>query len=212
MHRYARATIVVALLVMGAVLVRTRFPEALDLHAVKAFVEGWGPLAYVGAYVVLTTLQVPASLMNIVAAVAFGFERGWLLAMLSMNLAATAQFGLGKLLGIERLRALLKGRGLERVERNGTLAVMVLRYIPIPYLWVNLGCGALGVPWPRYAVGTVVGLVVQITVLTFLGAQLADGVEGANTRALLGILLGGLMLLAGVLLGRWVRNRFAPRP
>jgi uncharacterized membrane protein YdjX (TVP38/TMEM64 family) len=212
MRRYARATVVLGALVAGAVLVRTRFPEALDLHAVRAFVEGWGPLAYVAAYVVLTTVQVPASLMNIVAAVAFGFERGWLLAMLSMNLAATMQFGLGKLVGIERLKRVLKGRGLERVERNGMVAVMVLRYIPIPYLWVNLGCGALGVPWVRYALGTLFGLLVQITVLTFLGAQLAEGVEGAKPRALVGVLAGGLMLLGGVLLGRWVRNRFGPRP
>jgi uncharacterized membrane protein YdjX (TVP38/TMEM64 family) len=210
MRPAVRAGVVLTLLVAGAILLRLQYPGALDLKTVRAFVEGWGPLAYLAAYVVLTTLQVPASLMNIVASVAFGFGPGWALAMAGQNIAASVQYFIGKAIGIERLRALLKGRGLERVERNGTVAVIVLRYIPIPYLWVNLGCGALNVPWPRYAIGTLVGLVVQITVLTFLGAQLAEGAEGVHTRALLGMLAGGVLLLGVGLFSRWVRNRFAP--
>jgi uncharacterized membrane protein YdjX (TVP38/TMEM64 family) len=205
-----RAAAVLSLLVAGAILLRVRYPEALDLKTVRAFVEGWGPVAYVAAYVVLTTLQVPATLMSIVGSVAFGFGRGWALAMFSQNLAATVQYFIGRFIGIERMRTLLKGRGLERVEQNGTFAVAVLRYIPIPYLWVNLGCGALRVPWPKYAIGTLVGLVVQITLITFLGAELAEGADGAKQHLLIGIAVGGVGMVSLGLLGRWVRNRFAP--
>src|SRR5581483_6917387 len=110
-----RAAVVLSVLVAGAFLLRVQYPPAVDPKAVRAFVEGWGPFAYVAAYVVLTTLQVPATAMSIVGSVAFGFKEGWALAMLSQNLAATVQYFIGRFIGIERLRALLKGRGLERV-------------------------------------------------------------------------------------------------
>ncbi len=203
---------IVLALAAGAVGVRMLFPQALDLHSVRAFVEGWGPLAYLVAYVLLTTVQVPATLMSIVGVVAFGFERGWLLAQLGINLAASFSYLIGRLMGLARLRTWLEAKGVKLDAGHSLPALIMLRFIPIPYLWINVAAGASKVPWPAYALGTFLGLLIPTTVFTFSAAQLADGVEGANTRAVVMIAVSGVAIFLTMLLGRWLRNRFAPRP
>lgn len=212
-----RALLILAVLIAGAIAVRVFFPGVLDPRAAlawlqtRSFAEQLG--AYVLAYTVLTTLAVPALAFHMVAGVAFGIERGILIALIGANLASNLHFGIGRVIGAERLQAWLEKKGVARhLHRHGIVSVMLLRAFPLPFVAVNAGLGASGLAWHHFAIGSGLGLVAATTVQTIFGAQLYEGVEGARLQALGWAVAAGLGLVGLALFGTWLRNRRAPAP
>lgn len=204
-------------LAAGVIAVRIWAPVAFEPRAAIEWLTAMSPLAqvaaFVAAYAVLTTVAVPAFVLHVAAGVAFGFERGLPIALLAANLASNAQFFVGRWLGSERLSAWLERKGFRRrFEENSIAAIVVLRTIPSPFLAVNVGCGAAGVPWRTFVVGSGLGLISVTTAHVFFAAQLYAGVEGAKVEALGWAVLGGAVVVAFAVVPKWLRNRKAPRP
>jgi uncharacterized membrane protein YdjX (TVP38/TMEM64 family) len=202
----------------AAVAVRVWAPSLLEADSALAWLRGMSPLAQVGAYLVaylvLTTLAVPAFLLAIVAGIGFGLPWGLVMAYLGANLASNLQFFIGRGLGAERIGTWLAQKGFDqRLDKNTVLAMLLLRAVPLPFLAANMGAGAWGVRWRTFLFGSGLGLIPQTTAFSLLAAQVHAGVEGAKTTAILwGV--GGVSLLLGftVISRRVLRNRAAPPP
>jgi uncharacterized membrane protein YdjX (TVP38/TMEM64 family) len=215
----ARALSILAVLAAGAIALRVFAPEVLEPKAAVAALrqagEGWGGGLYVAAYIVLSTLAVPAVAMHVVAGVTFGFGKGALLCVLASNLASNLHFGLGRLMGPERVGAWLKKRGfkLERIENQSVTAFVLLRMIPFPFIAVNVACGAAPTRWRNFLIGSGLGLVGSASAQVFFAAQLYEGVQGAQLKALGWAAAAGALLVVLTLVPRWLygrRNRQPP--
>src|SRR5262249_53872951 len=152
------------LLVLGAVAVRVWLPDtAFDPRAAVAWLRGLGAPAaavFVAGDIVLSTFAVPAFAFHITAGVVFGMPGGFCSALLRAPLASNLQFVIGRALGAERVSAWLARRGwAHHFERDTVLGLFVLRVLPTPFIGVNVGCGASGMKWRKFLIGSGLGLI-----------------------------------------------------
>jgi hypothetical protein len=101
-----------------------------------------------------------------------------------------------------------------RFDAGSVAALVVLRTLPSPFLAVNVGCGAAGVPWRTFVIGSGLGLVSITAAHTFFAAQLYAGVEGASLTALLWAMAGGAVIVGLALVPKLLKrgNRGPPAP
>ena len=127
------------------------------------------------AFVVLGLALVPVLLLIAATGVAFGPILGPLYAMAGSLASASIGFAIGRRAGRRRIEAM----GGERVarltrtlERNGTLAVFLVRKVPAPFLGANVIVGASGIRYRDFVVGTVLGMAAIVVALAGFGYQL----------------------------------------
>ena len=63
---------------------------------------------------------------------------------------------------------------MELLRRNGTLAVVLIRKIPMPFVLVNVMLGASAVGYREFLIGTVLGMAAMVVGLAGFGYQLAE--------------------------------------
>lgn len=170
-----------------------------------------GLLGMVAVFIVLGSFGFPITLL--VAATGAIFQ-DWLalpVAMLGVMGSSVASFGLGRAapgwlqdrIGRGRLKGIVRLlRGREMVS------VAVLRNLPVaPYVVVNIAFGLSGVGWRDYLLGTLIGMLPGVALLslfgTTFGALLADP---SPTR--IAMFAGALMVLA---VGAWAAQRLRRR-
>ncbi|MGD8861011.1 MAG: VTT domain-containing protein [Myxococcales bacterium] len=156
------------------------------------------PLATL-AFAVGATLSVPVLLLILAAGLLLDPVDAFLTALTGAVVSAAAHYGLGSLLGRERLRGALSrrlpavGRAL---RRRGAVAVAALRLVPVaPFSVVNLLAGALRVGLPRFLLGTCLGLLPGVILLSLLGARIVEAAAHPSPTSVgLAVLLGGATL------------------
>ena len=105
--------------------------------------------------------MVPVLLLITATGVIFGPWLGPLYAMAGCLASASMGFAIGRWTGlgrIERVGGTRVTRIVSSLERNGTLAVFLLRKIPAPFLLANIVAGASRVRYRDFIVGTVLGM------------------------------------------------------
>ena len=209
-----RGLVIVLVVGAAAAALRVFAPSALEPQAALDALRGL-PLAtqvgaYLLAYVLLTTLAVPAFAFAIVAGIAFGLPWGFALAFFAANVASNLHFFLGRAAGAERVAPWLDRKGLHlKLDKNTITAMLLLRAVPSPFLLANLAAGAAGVRWPTFLLGSGLGLVPQTLAFTALAAQVHAGVEGARATAIAWGVGGVCLLLAFTVVGRRVLRQSA---
>jgi len=170
-------------------------PQRLG-DALEPYRTRWIGLPLVlGLFVVAELFLFPVLVLIFACGLAFGPWLGPGYALAGAVAGAILPFFLGRRLGRKRLltwggepaRKLAKA-----LDKKGLLAVYLVRKVPAPYTPVNMLCGACGVPFTDFVVGTALGMCAGVILLTVLGAQVG-GVLG-NPRG------EQLWLAAGVLL------------
>jgi uncharacterized membrane protein YdjX (TVP38/TMEM64 family) len=127
------------------------------------------------AYVLLGLLFVPVLLLITATGVAFGPLLGPVYAMAGCLTSASAGFGIGRWVGRRRIKQFGGERMIRisrTIERNGTLAVFLLRKIPAPFILSNVVLGASRVRFRDFLVGTLLGMTALVVGLAGLGYQL----------------------------------------
>ncbi len=154
-----------------------------SLHAVRGQLasvadEPWAPILVLGAFVLGGLLAFPVLILIIATTVTFGGWPGFAYALVGALASALVTYLIGAWWGQDALRALL-GRRLDRVReaiaRQGVVAVAVIRLVPVaPFTVVNLVAGASAIKLSDYLVGTVIGLLPGMIVITALGSQIVN--------------------------------------
>jgi phospholipase D1/2 len=149
---------------------------------------------------------VPVMLLVSLTGVAFGPVLGPLYAMAGCLASASTAFAIGRWLGPGHVR----GWGGERVAkltralaRNGTLAVFLIRKIPVPFILVNVLLGASAVGYREFVVGTLLGMAAMVIALAGFGYHLAETWRDPTPEGI----ARALLFLAIPLSLAWLINR-----
>lgn len=170
------------LLLLGAAWQWTPLRALLDLDRIQAWVEphrtSWVAFPLViAAFVLLGLLMVPVLLLIVATGIAFGPWLGSTYALAGAIASASFGFWLGRRVGlprVERIAGPRVKRVSDAVERNGTLAVYVIRKIPMPFLLINMVMGASRIRFRDFFLGTFLGMGPIVVALAGFGYQLSE--------------------------------------
>lgn len=164
----------------------------------------WGPAVSVGLFLLLGFIAFPVNVLILGTAAAFGTWPGLAYAAVGAMVSAGATYWLGRRLGPNLLRRVLGpriNRVSQTVNRNGILAVTTIRLLPVaPFTLVNLVAGAMRIRFLDYMIGTALGLLPGIALLSLVGEGLTRILEHPNARNI-GMLLLVLTAWAAVTWG-----------
>ena len=167
-----------------------------------------GPLVFAAIYVGLTVLLVPGALLTAAGGVLFGVALGTALTAVSATIGALLAFKIGRRLGREQVEQ-IAGRRLGRLDdwisRNGFVAVLYVRLIPlVPFNVLNYVAGVTSVPTRTYVLATAIGILPGTFAYTALGGSL-DRPTSPEFLAAVGLLVA--LALGAPLLQRLARRR-----
>ncbi|MET7452878.1 TVP38/TMEM64 family protein [Streptomyces sp. NPDC005574] len=145
---WSRLSLLLALLMAAASTV-------LLFHPQRLLSDGWPPqlggaaaaVVFAAAYGLCTVAFVPRPLLNLAAGALFGSQLGVGAALAGTVLGAGVAFGLGRLLGQDALRPLLRGRWLRaadgQLSRHGFRSMLAARLFPGVPFWAANYCAAV---------------------------------------------------------------------
>lgn len=167
------------------------------------------PLIVIGAYMVGALIVFPLLLLIVYTAMLFGPMSGGVYALVGCLAGAIAMYGVGRGLGRHTVRK-LTGRRLNRLTRrlagSGTLAVAAVRLVPVaPASIVSLICGAVGIRFPHFTLGTLIGVTPGVLALTVFGDQLGRTLR-SPTPVEIAVACTIALVVVGMVL--WIRRGF----
>lgn len=174
---YARLSLLLALLAGAGAGVLVLEPQRLLTH-------GWPPqvggaaaaLVFGTAYGLCTVAFVPRPLLNLAAGALFGSQLGLATALAGTVLGAGVAFGLGRILGQDALRPLLRGRWLKaadgQLSRHGFRSMLAARLFPGVPFWAANYCAAVSrMGWWPFVLATAVGSIPNTAAYAVAGAR-----------------------------------------
>jgi len=184
-----------------------------DVEAMMASVRG-SPFGIPGVLALLVALGSVGAPITLLIAAAGAVIGSWLAAPLiaaAVMAASAAGYAFGRYAPSRLRERLLQGRMeelAERINRNGVLAVAVLRNIPVaPFAVMNAALGFSGIKWMPYLLGTLIGMLPGVILLSLFGHGLIQMVAEPTIESVLklaAIALGVILVALGTqkLLGR----------
>ncbi|MET9763323.1 TVP38/TMEM64 family protein [Streptomyces sp. NPDC006372] len=207
---WSRLSLLVALLAAGACTVLLFEPQRL-------LTQGWPPqlggaaaaLVFTVAYGVCTVAFVPRPLLNLAAGALFGSQLGLGVSLAGTVLGAGIAFCLGRALGQDALRPLLRGRWLQAVDgqlsRHGFRSMLAVRLFPGVPFWAANYCAAVSrMGLLPFLLATGLGSIPNTAAYVVAGARASAPTSPAFLIALACI---ALPALAGVVVAWRKRHR-----
>jgi uncharacterized membrane protein YdjX (TVP38/TMEM64 family) len=174
---WSRLALLVVLLAAAASTVLLFEPQRLLAH-------GWPPqfggaaaaVIFAAAYGLCSVAFVPRPLLNLGAGALFGSQLGTGAALTGTVLGAGIAFGLGRVLGQDALRPLLRGRLLKaadgQLSRHGFRSMMAVRLFPGVPFWAANYCAAVSrMGWVPFLIATALGSVPNTAAYAVAGAR-----------------------------------------
>jgi uncharacterized membrane protein YdjX (TVP38/TMEM64 family) len=206
------------LLIVLLVLIWRFTPLAAMTHpaAIREWFTGFAdspsaPAIVLGVFIVAGLLVFPVTVLIAATAATFGPWLGFVYAAAGALASAVVAYGVGALAGRQTLEDVM-GPRLNRVRRTitrrGVFAIAAIRMVPIaPFTLVNLVAGASKIPLFDYVLGTVIGMLPGLIVISLLGSQIVNILAEPTPANLLLLLLAviawiGVSLLAQALVTR----------
>lgn len=140
----------------------------------------WGPLVLAVAYIPLTVLAVPASVLTLGGGYLYGLLVGFVADSIGATLGATAAFVLGRTIGrsyvISKLKDYPKFRAVAiAIQRSGFKIVLLLRMVPLlPFNMLNYLLSVTPVSLWEYMLASWLGMMPITFALVYAGTTLKD--------------------------------------
>lgn len=176
-------------------------------------VGNWGVLIYFLLYVILVSLTVPITPLNIGAGILFPFWLGAAVAVTAGFVTAMADFLLVRFVAGNRIRSRLKklpsyDHVMRLMENAGLQVVFLVRLNPfIPASLKNYGFSLAGIPLRTYLLGTALGQTPVTLAHVYLGwasgLTMMDGDEPLGTRDYVLIGIGATLSVALLVFISW---------
>src|SRR3989475_4223314 len=163
----------------------------------------WGPVIFVGLYVVATVLFVPGSVLTLGAGVVFGVALGSVCVSISATLGATAAFLVGRYLARDAIaRKIEKNEKFVTIDRavadEGGKVVLLTRLSPVfPFTLLNYAFGLTRVKLSHYMLASWLGMIPGTVMYVYLGSLVNVG-AGNRRRTVGEWALYGVGLLATI--------------
>jgi phosphatidylserine/phosphatidylglycerophosphate/cardiolipin synthase-like enzyme/uncharacterized membrane protein YdjX (TVP38/TMEM64 family) len=141
----------------------------------------WAPLVTMLAYTPASFTMFPRPLITLFAVVAFGPWRGFVFAMLGIELAAWISFLAGRRLqrsAVRRVAGAKLNEIIQVLRRRGLLATTALRLVPLaPFAVEGVVAGAVRVRLRDFLIGTALGIAPGTLTSTVFGHQIEAAIE-----------------------------------
>nr|WBO76657.1 TVP38/TMEM64 family protein [Streptomyces sp. SBE_14.2] len=211
---WSRLSLLVALLASAAVAVLLFEPQRL-------LADGWPPqlsgaaatVVFAAAYGLCTVAFVPRPLLNLAAGALFGSQLGLGAAVAGTVLGAGLAFGLGRILGQEALRPLLRGRWLKaadgQLSRHGFRSMLAVRLFPgVPFSAANYCAAVSRMGYAPFLLATALGSIPNTAAYVVAGSRASAPTSPAFLIALACI---AVPALAGVVVAWRKRHHLRGR-
>lgn len=183
------------IVVAGLLIAAWKWLPTLDLRDVSQWLEphrhAWYGLPLVMALFIALAL-LPVVLLIAATGLAFGPVLGPIYAMAGCLASASVGFAIGRSMGRRRVEQ-LGGKRIERIsralQRNGTLAVFLVRKVPAPFTLSNIVVGASSVSYRDFILGTILGMGAFVVALAGFGFQLMQALRDPSPETWLGAAL-----------------------
>ncbi|MGW2516301.1 TVP38/TMEM64 family protein [Streptomyces sp. NPDC001617] len=196
---WSRLSLLIALLAAAATTVLLFEPQRL-------LADGWPPqlggaaaaVVFAGAYGLCTVAFVPRPLLNLAGGALFGSQVGIGTTLAGTVLGAGLAFGLGRVLGQDALRPLLRGRLLKaadgQLSRHAFRSMMAARLFPGVPFWAANYCAAVSrMGWVPFLVATALGSIPNTAAYVVAGARASSPTSPAFLIAMACIALPALV-------------------
>ncbi|MEU7124228.1 TVP38/TMEM64 family protein [Streptomyces zaomyceticus] len=173
----ARLSILAALLLTAAALVVLYEPQRLLASGWPPRTSGAGAVLLFGlAYGVCTAAFVPRPVLNLAAGALFGSAAGLTAALAGTVLGAGIAFTLGRYLGQDALRPMVRGRWLTaadgQLSRHGFRSMLAIRLFPgVPFAAANYCAAVSRMGYVPFLLATAIGSVPNTAAYVVAGAQ-----------------------------------------
>jgi len=177
----------------------------------RAVIGTAGVLLLVGGIALASLLMVPITLLAVVGGIVFqGWQAFSYLLAGSLTSAALGFLG-GRLLSrraIEQLGGTRLGQISRRLAKSGTIAVVVLRMVPVaPFTIFNLVAGASELGFRPFILGTLLGMAPGLGAITLFSSTLWEAITSPSlTTVALAALVGAVILGFVWLAKSWLRS------
>ncbi|KAG1331765.1 putative membrane protein [Cocos nucifera] len=134
---------------------------------IKRNLGPWGPLVLAVAYIPLTVLAVPASILTLGGGYLFGLPVGFIADSIGATVGATAAFLLGRTIGrpyvISKLKDYPKFQAVAiAIQRSGFKIVLLLRLVPLlPFNMLNYLLSVTPVGIGQYIMASWLGMMIS---------------------------------------------------
>lgn len=195
---WSRFSLLVAVLLAAATTMLLLEPQRLLTSGLPAQLSG-GAAAVVLfglAYGICTVAFVPRPLLNLAAGALFGSQAGLAAALAGTVLGAGISFMLGRVLGQEALRTLLRGRWMRaadgQLSRHGFRSMLALRLFPgVPFAAANYCAAVSRMGYPPFLVATGLGSIPNTAAYVVAGSEATSPTSPAFLAAMGFIVLTG---------------------
>jgi uncharacterized membrane protein YdjX (TVP38/TMEM64 family) len=211
---WSRLFLLVAVLAAAAAAVVLYEPQRLLSEGPPPRVGGGAAVVLIAAgYGLCAVAFVPRPLLNLAAGALFGSALGLSSAIAGTVLGAGLAFGLGRFLGQEALRPLLKGRWLKaadgQLSRHGFRSMLAVRLFPgVPFAMANYCAAVSRMGWGPFLLATGLGSVPNTAAYVIAGSRAASPTSPVFLAAMGFIVLTGV---GGALVAWFKRRRFNAR-
>ena len=219
---FLRWTIAIVLLLLFLWAVRHYLEPYAEPFANWVRARGaWGPVAFIGMYIVSALLLIPGTILSLIAGALFGFVHGVIYTFVGAMLGSIASFLLARYVVrpfVERrLRADKRFKAIDHAAKSGGVRlVALLRLSPVlPYNVLNYAMGITGVATWEYILGTTA--ILPGTVMYTYYGTVAGTLTGISTSVHHGVGYYSLMgvgvvatVVAAFLVARLARSKLGP--
>ncbi|MCL7046995.1 hypothetical protein MKW94_021357 [Papaver nudicaule] len=150
------------------------------LYWIQHNLGAWGPLVLAVAYIPLTVLAVPASVLTLGGGYLFGLPVGFVADSIGATIGATAAFILGRTIGrsyvISKLKDYPKFQAVAiAIQRSGFKIVLLLRLVPLlPFNMLNYLLSVTPVSIWEYMLASWLGMMPITFALVYVGTTLKN--------------------------------------
>lgn len=212
-HKYAVLAIWVAAIVGYVVFARSRGLSAIEaaeeLRSLLAD-HWWGVPLFVVVYVLRPVILFPASVLTILAGVAYGLFWGVVLTIVASNLSTAANYAVGRYFASPRLIESLGGRvggAVERAIDRPFETTLIMRLIALPFDAVGYIAGFARLRFVPFIAGSALGTIVGTIAFVAFGASIESLDDGSPTIDLWLVAVSVLLTVAGIVVARLLRAR-----
>lgn len=196
---WSRLSLLVMLLVAAGATVLLLEPQRL-------LADGWPPqlggaaaaVVFAVAYGLCTVAFVPRPLLNLAAGALFGTQLGLGAAVVGTVLGAGISFTLGRVLGQDALRPLLRGRWLKaadgQLSRHGFRSMLAVRLFPgVPFAAANYCAAVSKMGYLPFLLATALGSIPNTAAYVVAGARASAPTSPAFLIAMAAIAIPALV-------------------
>lgn len=187
-------------------------PLEVVQHLVEFMKAGyWGPLVYIGVYIVRPLILFPSTLLTLAGGFVFGPFLGIAYTILASNASSTVAFFIGRYFG----EGLFKDDGSDsliqryarRMRQNSFETVMVMRFIFLPYDAISYLAGFLRIRYLPFILATALGSIPGTMAFIGFGASIEtfDGALPKLNPVTLGF--SAVIFVVSILLSRMFKKR-----